>query len=173
MQSVKQIANLSSHVDLLKRLPKMVDISDKKRNYREARAQAYVIVPVLDSIKVSSISNDIECSKGSVFSTAIIAGVMAAKRTADIIPFCHQINLDCCDIKIDMEKSSCLTKYSIKLESTVKTTHGTGVEMEALMAVSSAALCVYDMLKSVTQNIIINDVCLIEKKGGKSDFKRI
>lgn len=112
-----------------------------------------------------------------MFATAIIAGVMAAKKTSDLIPFCHPIPIDSCDIDIQLCKSTYQPeRYPTKVDilGTVKTCNKTGVEMEALTAVNVAALTVYDMLKALSHDIIISDVQLVAKDGGKSGaFTRV
>lgn len=144
-------------------LPAMVDISEKKPTQRTARAQA--IVNVGKEIISLLSDNDIVLKKGPVFQTAIIAGVMGAKRTSDLIPLCHPLALDNCQVNITVKNSK------VVIETSASTTGKTGVEMEALTAASVAALTVYDMCKAVSHAIVIETVRLIEKKGGKSDFK--
>ena len=104
--------------------------------------------------------------KGPVFQTAIIAGVMAAKKTHQLIPFCHPINLEDCKVKISVKKN----KAVIETEAVI--TSKTGVEMEALTAASVAALTVYDMCKALSHEIVIAEIKLMEKRGGKKDFLR-
>jgi molybdenum cofactor biosynthesis protein MoaC len=102
---------------------------------------------------------EIQGAKGPVFATAIIAGVMAAKKTSELIPFCHPIMLDGCDIKIIPNIAhSCKDYYRVDVECTVKTTHKTGVEMEAMVGVSAASLCIYDMLKALSHDIQVSMV---------------
>lgn len=144
-------------------LPAMVDISEKKSTQRTARAQA--IVNVGKEIVSLLSDNDIVLKKGPVFQTAIIAGVMGAKRTSDLIPLCHPLALDNCQVNITVKNSK------VVIETSASTTGKTGVEMEALTAASVAALTVYDMCKAISHAIVIESVRLIEKKGGKSDFK--
>lgn len=141
----------------------MVDISEKAVTRRIARAQASVKVgkEIISEIK----DNDLRTKKGSVFQTAVLAGVMASKRTSDLIPLCHPLSLDNCQIHVRVEEES------IVLESEVTTTGKTGVEMEALTAVSVAALTVYDMCKAMSHKIIIEQICLLEKTGGKNNFR--
>ncbi|MEJ7644136.1 MAG: cyclic pyranopterin monophosphate synthase MoaC [Chryseolinea sp.] len=144
--------------------PAMVDVSSKGITKRIAKAQA-VVSP--GSVILSQISNnELITKKGPVFQTAIIAGVMGAKQTSSLIPFCHPIGLEDCQIKIRVENSS------IIIDSTVTITAKTGVEMEALTAVSVAALTIYDMCKALSHDIRIESIMLIEKTGGKQDFKR-
>lgn len=144
--------------------PAMVDVSPKKVTLRTAQAQAIVNVgkEILDQIQ----NNELITRKGPVFQTAIIAGVMGAKKTADLIPFCHPIGLEDCQIKISVQRGK------IIIDTTTKLTAKTGVEMEALTAASVAALTVYDMCKALSHNIIIEEVKLMKKTGGKKDFKR-
>lgn len=142
---------------------RMVDISDKKVTKRLARASGFVRMQqaTLELIQKRLIP------KGNVFEVAKIAGIMAAKKTSDLIPMCHPLSIVHVDIKIEIDKG----KVGILLESEIKLEGKTGVEMEALTAVSVAALTVYDMCKAVDKNMIIEDIKLIEKSGGKSDFK--
>lgn len=120
--------------------------------------------------KDHSVGHEIVGAKGPVFSTAIVAGVLAAKKTSELIPFCHPIPLEDCSIKIDVDEKD---SQRVVIDCVAKTSSKTGVEMEALVGASNAALCVYDMLKAVSHDIKIVNVCLMEKSGGKSDFKRI
>lgn len=142
----------------------MVDVSDKKRTAREAHAQAVVRLPA-DIVQHIS-GSDIETKKGPVFATAIIAGVMAAKKTHELIPFCHPIGLDSCKISIAMDGSNAV------IDCRCKVIHRTGVEMEALTGASVAALTVYDMLKAMSHDIVISETKLMAKTGGKQDFER-
>ncbi|MBL7856126.1 MAG: cyclic pyranopterin monophosphate synthase MoaC [Cyclobacteriaceae bacterium] len=144
--------------------PQMVDVSGKRVTKRSARAQA--IVDVGDDIVGRLQHNEIITKKGPVFQTAIIAGVMGAKKTADLIPFCHPLGLEDCQIKIHVKKDK------IIIDSLTTVTGKTGVEMEALTAVTIAALTVYDMCKALSHNIIIEEIKLMAKTGGKKDFKR-
>lgn len=121
---------------------------------------------------------EINAKKGPVFATAIVAGVMAVKKTSDLIPFCHPIPIDKCDILLDLQPYDCQEDkakydidYVVHVDCIVKTSGKTGVEMEALNGVSSAALCIYDMLKAVSHDIRIGDIHLVAKTGGKSDYK--
>jgi cyclic pyranopterin phosphate synthase len=141
--------------------PRMVDVSGKGDTRRTARAHAFVRMnkAVLDALP----SNP----KGDPLEIARVAGIMAAKRTADLIPLCHPLPLSFADIAIMMEPNG------VRLISSVATTAATGVEMEALTAVSVAALTIYDMTKALDKRIEIQDVWLLEKTGGKSgDFQR-
>ena len=144
---------------------KMVDVTDKQVTGREAVARGAV------KMKKSTLKliSDMDISKGNVLETARLAGIMGAKRVAGLIPLCHQLNISSVslDFRIDNKNSK------VVIESTVKCTGQTGVEMEALTAVSVAALTVYDMCKSVDRGMAISDIVLMEKRGGKSgEWKR-
>ena len=141
----------------------MVDINNKKESKREATATGSIILSkkALNEIKKEKIS------KGNVFNTARIAGIMAAKKTSDLIPLCHPIPVEAIKIDFDIEDNN------INVLAIVSTTNKTGVEMEALMAVNIACLTIYDMIKSIDKHAKINSVKLISKSGGKSgDWKR-
>ena len=154
--------NKFSHIDAVGN-PQMVDVSKKKMTVRMAKAQAVVW---LGSEIISKMKGDeLITKKGPVFQTAIIAGVMGGKKTAELIPFCHPIALEDCQIDIKVEKDSAI------IQSTVVVTGKTGVEMEALTACSVSALTVYDMCKALSHEIQIKEIKLIEKRGGKKDYK--
>ena len=141
----------------------MVDINNKKESKREATATGSIILSkkALNEIKKEKIS------KGNVLNTARIAGIMAAKKTSDLIPLCHPIPVEAIKIDFDIEDNN------INVLAIVSTTNKTGVEMEALMAVNIACLTIYDMIKSIDKYAKINSVKLISKSGGKSgDWKR-
>src|SRR5690349_3358275 len=144
--------------------PAMVDISEKGITKRTARAQAVVYVG--DEILKELNQNEIITKKGPVFQTAILAGIMAAKKTGELIPLCHPLGLDNCSIDITAKKDSIL------ISSTASLSAKTGVEMEALMAASIAALTIYDMCKALSHDIVIGEIKLMEKTGGKKDFRR-
>ena len=144
--------------------PKMVDVSEKKITLRRACAKA--IVDVGDEILALIENNELITKKGPVFQTAIIAGVMGSKKTSDLIPFCHPLGLEDCQVRIRVEHK----KIVIDTEAVVS--GKTGVEMEALTAASIAALTVYDMCKALSHDIVIQEIKLMEKSGGKKDFKR-
>lgn len=137
---------------------RMVDVTDKEETYRTATASGAVRVNenTMQLIKTGGIK------KGDVLSVAQVAGIMAAKRTSDIIPMCHPLALSSADI------SFTLTDTEINITATVKCKGSTGVEMEALTAVSAAALTVYDMCKAVQRDIEIDEIRLMYKSGGKS-----
>ena len=140
----------------------MIDVGNKKVTERKAQAQAFVRLSedVLQRIKAR------EVPKGDVIEQARIAGIMAAKKTPELIPLCHTINVEHVEIEFAVEGSG------IRIISTVKASAKTGVEMEALVAASTAALTVYDMCKMFGQRMEISDIFLIEKTGGKSDYHR-
>ena len=144
--------------------PKMVDIGGKLVTARKARAQAVVILN--DEIMEHFSNEELKSKKGPVFHAAILAGVMAAKKTHELIPLCHSIPLEDCEITISPNKEN-----RILIDCEVRATHKTGVEMEALTAVSVAALTIYDMCKGISHRIYIESVRLVEKTGGKSNFK--
>jgi len=148
-----------SHIDKNNH-PNMVDISDKKITKRIAIASAVVKLP--DSVQREFKDGDILTKKGPVIDTAIVAGTMAAKKTHELIPFCHPLGLDSCKISIDSDDSGNL---AIRCEVTID--HKTGVEMEALTGATVAALTVYDMCKSMSHEIEITDIRLRKKSGGK------
>ena len=143
--------------------PQMVDISAKQITSRTAQAQAILILP--KSVAGQFIDNDLVTKKGSVTHTAIIAGTMAVKKTAELIPFCHPLPIDRCDFNVQLNNSN-----ELVINCTVAVNHKTGVEMEALTGANVAALTVYDMLKALSHDIVISDVRLISKSGGKSDY---
>ena len=142
----------------------MVDVGDKAVTKRTATAQSRVRFPaqVAEALRTQGFNT----AKGPVFQTAIIAGVMAAKRTHDLIPFCHPLGIENCKIAIEMESDDAV------IECTVSVHHKTGVEMEALTGASIAALTIYDMCKALSHDIVIAETRLVEKRGGKSgDFQ--
>ena len=151
--------NKFSHIDEDGNV-KMVDITKKIPSVRIARAEGKI---TLCENTIYSIQNK-KLPKGNVLTTAKIAGIHAAKKTGDIIPMCHQLNLSFIDIKFKINKDE------IIIQSIVKTRETTGVEMEALTAVSAAALTIYDMCKAVDKSMIIKSIKLLEKIGGKSDL---
>jgi len=150
-----------THVDAANR-PTMVDVGDKAVTTRTAAARATVVFPPDADIRAGE---TLRTKKGPVFDTAIIAGVMAAKRTHELIPFCHPIPLEDCKITIEWGKGG-----EIVIECRVRATHKTGVEMEALTGAATAALTIYDMCKALTHGIEIREVALLSKTGGKRDF---
>ena len=155
-----------THIDEDSNQPSMVDVSAKTESQRSAKARGFVYLP--ESIFSRLENGDIATKKGPVFQTAIIAGTQAAKRTSDWIPFCHPLILESIKISITPEPEH----SRIKIESLVKLTGKTGVEMEALTAVSAAALTLYDMCKALSHDMRIGEIELTEKTGGKSDINR-
>lgn len=153
-----------SHIDSDNR-PTMVDISSKVPQDREAHARTIVEFPP-DVAEVLS-DGEITTAKGPVFATAIVAGVMAAKKTHELIPFCHPLGLNDCRIEIAMDAD-----HRVVIDCRCKVHHRTGVEMEALTGASVAALTVYDMCKALSHDISILETRLMSKTGGKSDFLR-
>jgi len=149
-----------THIDSSSR-PTMVDVSDKVVTKRTATASARVRFPseVAEALR----SQQFNTPKGPVFQTAIIAGTMAAKRTHDLIPFCHPLGIEKCSVLIEMEGDDAI------VHCTVSVHHKTGVEMEALTGASVAALTIYDMCKALSHDIVIAETRLVEKRGGKSD----
>mgnify|MGYP001282464446 FL=1 len=143
--------------------PQMVDVGGKESAKRRAIARTIIELPqevaeALDCVGMRS-------SKGSIYDVAVIAGTQAAKKTADLIPLCHLIPLDSVNLKLCREGDR-----RIIVECRVKATHKTGVEMEALVGCSVAALTVYDMCKALSHEIVIGETRLIEKTGGKSKY---
>jgi len=143
----------------------MVNVSGKEVTARMATARSVVHLPgeVIDKL----VNDAFQTKKGSVFQTAIIAGIMAAKKTGELIPLCHSLGLENCNIKIQLNEAK-----EVVIECTATITAKTGVEMEALVGATIAALTVYDMCKALSHDIVIKETRLIEKTGGKHEFKR-
>ena len=154
-----------SHVDK-ENQPGMVDIGRKELSLRSAAARALVQLPA--SILELQKDNELFSAKGPVFQTARIAGTMAVKRTWDIIPFCHPLPVDSIDFSLDITEDAL-----VSILCRVKTEWKTGVEMEALLGASTCALTVYDMCKAYSKGIVIQEVKLMEKSGGKSDYSSL
>ena len=153
-----------THIDKQGRV-KMVDVTEKPSTQREAIA----IGSVHMKPATLKLILDKKMPKGDVLCVARIAGISAAKKTGDLIPMCHQLNITAVNININPDSS----KNKIDIEAVVKVTGQTGVEMEALTAVSVAALTIYDMCKAVDKEMVISDIMLIEKRGGRSGiYKR-
>jgi len=142
----------------------MVDVSDKIATDREAHARTIIELPA--AVLAELDGDEITTKKGPVFATAIIAGVMAAKKTHELIPFCHPLGLENCKISIAIDEQHAV------IECRCKVHHKTGVEMEALTGATVAALAVYDMCKAISHDIVIGETRLISKTGGKRDFNR-
>ena len=151
--------------------PQMVDVSDKATTLRTARARAEVWFPPEVAARLgldhASDGSDVRGPKGSVFQTASLAGVMAAKRTHELIPLCHPVPLD--RVTVDLRVAGAGV---VEITSDCRAIHRTGVEMEALTAASVAALTVYDMCKALSHAIEIRRVVLLAKSGGKHDYAR-
>lgn len=145
--------------------PTMVNVGEKPVTRRLAKAQA--IVELGEEILSRLQDGEIQTAKGAVFQTAIIAGVMAAKKTGDLIPLCHPLGLENCQIAI-----APISKSDVKIECVAELYGKTGVEMEALTGATLAALTIYDMCKALSHRIVIKEIKLLEKRGGKSDFVR-
>jgi cyclic pyranopterin phosphate synthase len=154
-----------SHLDQQGR-PAMVDVGGKAVTQRTATAEAQMLFPAgcLDQIDDQTGGRGLQSAKGPIDQTAVLAGMMAAKRTPELIPLCHTIPLEKCAVEIERTSADRLT-----IRCSVRATHKTGVEMEALTGVSVAALTVYDMCKALTHEIVIESIRLIEKRGGKRD----
>jgi len=144
--------------------PSMVDVSQKKATHRRAVAQA--LVQLNEEVLTHLTNDEIHTKKGPVFQIAIIAGVMAAKRTGELIPLCHPIGMDNCQVQIAITENNLVR---ILCEASV--IGKTGIEMEAMTGASVAALTIYDMCKAFSHEIVIKEVRLLEKTGGKRDFK--
>lgn len=152
-----------SHIDTQNR-PRMVDVGDKQATDRSAHARTVVRLP--DAVAAHISGDEIETKKGPVFATAIIAGVMAAKKTHELIPFCHPLGLENCKLDIELRGNDVVIDCHARVHAK------TGVEMEALTGASVAALTVYDMLKAMSHDIVIGETRLMAKTGGKQDFRR-
>ena len=142
---------------------RMVDVTDKPPSYRTATAAGTVrmLPSTVDAIRTGGVP------KGDVLAVAQVAGIMAAKRTSEIVPMCHPLSLTGVDIRFALREDA------VDIEATVKCKGETGVEMEALHAVSAAALTVYDMCKALQKDMVVSEICLLEKTGGKSgDYHR-
>jgi cyclic pyranopterin phosphate synthase len=138
----------------------MVDVSAKPDTVREARARATLRMrpATLRAIRRG------ELAKGDVLGVARLAGVMAAKRTAELIPLCHPLRLTGIDVRFVLDRA----RSAVHVETAVRTVDKTGVEMEALTAAAGAGLAVYDMVKAIDRGMVLTDLCLVEKTGGRS-----
>jgi cyclic pyranopterin monophosphate synthase len=143
--------------------PSMVNVAEKKPTQRTATARSIVVLP--DEVLEPLLNNDMQTKKGSIFQTAIVAGIIAAKRTGELIPLCHPLGLEDCKLQLHLNEAR-----ELVIECTTSITAKTGVEMEALVGVSIAALTVYDMCKALSHDIVIKETRLISKSGGKNDF---
>jgi cyclic pyranopterin phosphate synthase len=149
-----------THIDSSSR-PTMVDVGDKAVTKRTATAETRVRFPT--EVSQALRSQQFNTPKGPVFQTAIIAGTMAAKRTHELIPFCHPLGIENCKLAIDMDGDEAVIRCTVSIH------HKTGVEMEALTGATIAALTIYDMCKALSHDIVIAETRLVEKRGGKSD----
>jgi cyclic pyranopterin monophosphate synthase len=149
-----------------KNQPAMVDVGQKEPSRRTASARSIV---QMDAGIIEKLENDqfVHPTKGPVFHTAILAGIMAAKKTSDLIPLCHPLGMDDCQIHISINPQK-----EIVIDCTATVFAKTGVEMEAMTGASLAALTIYDMCKAFSHNIIIKETKLMSKTGGKRDFIR-
>ncbi len=143
----------------------MVDVSAKQITRRTARARSIVVLP--QEVMLHFVNGEINAPKGAVFQTAIIAGIMAAKRTGELIPLCHPLGMDNCNITVAVNEAN-----EVVVDCTASVSAKTGIEMEALVGASVAALTIYDMCKAMSHDIVIRETRLMEKTGGKRDFKR-
>jgi len=144
--------------------PQMVDVTDKAVTRRVAKAHG--IVKLGREVMAQFVGGDIQSKKGPVFSTAILAGIQASKKTSELIPLCHPLPLTKCHLSITP-----IDDERVEIQAEAITDGKTGVEMEALTAVSGAALTLYDMSKAISKDIVIESIRLLEKTGGKSDYK--
>ena len=135
---------------------------------RTATARSRVRLPPEVTTKIQEVGGEVVGKKGPVFTTAIVAGVQAAKRTSDLIPFCHPLPIEDCRVELSLKEGG----EVVEVDCTVRVTHKTGVEMEAMMGASVAALTVYDMLKGLSHDIVVEETALLSKTGGKRDFSR-
>jgi cyclic pyranopterin monophosphate synthase len=152
-----------SHLDAERR-PTMVDVSDKAVAKRTAVAESRVKFPA--AVAAALRESGLRSSKGPIFDTAIVAGVMGAKRTHELIPFCHPLGLENCHISIDLDGDCAVIRCTVSVH------HKTGVEMEALTGAAVAALTIYDMCKALSHDIVISDTRLLAKDGGKASYVR-
>jgi cyclic pyranopterin phosphate synthase len=150
-----------THLDADQR-PTMVDVSAKAATRRSATAEARVRFPA--AVAAALRDSGWRSPKGPIFDTAIVAGVMGAKRTHELIPFCHPLALESCNIAIDLEGDTAVIRCSVSVH------HKTGVEMEALTGASVAALTIYDMCKALSHGIVIGETRLLAKDGGKRNY---
>ena len=157
------MADNLTHLDAKNR-PTMVDVGGKETTHRVAVAEALVRLP--KNVEAALRQSGHRTKKGPVFDTAVIAGVMAVKRTHELIPFCHPLPIENCTVEIEPSPGG------ITIRCRVSVNHKTGVEMEALTGASVAALTIYDMCKALSHDIEITSVRLMEKSGGRRDFAR-
>jgi cyclic pyranopterin phosphate synthase len=159
-----------SHLDAKDR-PQMVDVGPKEVTARTAVARAEVLLPPALASLLTGERAEISTKKGPVFNTAIVAGIFGAKRTAELIPLCHPLPLDDCKIEITPQASLPDGGCLVHIDCRARTSGKTGVEMEALTGAAVAALTLYDMGKAVATGIVIREIRLLEKTGGKTDYR--
>ncbi|CAM9663332.1 unnamed protein product [Discosporangium mesarthrocarpum] len=159
---------LSTHVSSDGHTPRMVDVGGKAATRRSAIARTRIRLPKDVTEKMEMFGGEVVGKKGPIFTTAIVAGVQAAKKTSELIPFCHPLPIDDCRVEMTLLEGGA----SIEVNCTVRVTNRTGVEMEAMTGASVAALTVYDMLKGLSHDIVIEETRLLSKSGGKRTFHR-
>ncbi len=143
---------------------RMVDVGSKPSTHRVAVASGRVVMKAETLQRIM----DKEIEKGDVLGVARVAGIMAAKRTGELIPLCHPLNIDSVEVLFEPD----VTHSQVRIETRAKSTGKTGVEMEALVAAAASALAIYDMCKAVDRGMIISDIMLLKKSGGKSGTYR-
>lgn len=149
--------------------PQMVDVGAKPATRRSAHAVAVVVLP--PALAGLLEGGEIATPKGPVFQAAILAGIMGAKRTSELIPLCHPLPLDDCKVEIEARAPGADGSVEVEIHCRARTEARTGVEMEALTGASIAALTLYDMGKAATHGIVIREIRLLEKTGGKSNYR--
>jgi len=157
-----------SHLDARNR-PQMVDVGGKAVTTRAAHAAATVVLPA--TLAALLRDGELASPKGPIFQTAILAGIMGAKRTSELIPLCHPLPLDDCQVEIEAGLPGAAGEVEVTIHCRTRTAARTGVEMEALTGASVAALTLYDMGKAVSHGIVIREIRLLEKTGGKQDYR--
>lgn len=157
-----------SHLDSRNR-PQMVDVGRKRVTSRTAVAAAVIVLP--PALAAQLRGGELHSRKGPVFQAAILAGIMGAKRTSELIPLCHPLPLDDCKVEIEARSPSRDGSVEVLVRCTARTKARTGVEMEALTGATVAALTLYDMGKAVTHGIVLKDIRLLSKTGGKKDYR--
>jgi cyclic pyranopterin phosphate synthase len=157
-----------SHLDAANR-PQMVDVGGKAVTRRTALARAVVLLPPELASRLEG--GEIATPKGPIFQAAILAGIMGAKRTSELIPLCHPLPLDDCRVEIAARPAAADGSVEVEIHCRARTEARTGVEMEALTGASIAALTLYDMGKAATHGIVIREIRLLEKTGGRNDYR--
>jgi cyclic pyranopterin phosphate synthase len=147
----------------------MIDVGRKRPTRRAAHAVAVVVLPAALASLLRG--GEIGTPKGPIFQAAVLAGIMGAKRTSELIPLCHPLSLDDCKVEIRVMRPDARGAVAVEVHCRAATAARTGVEMEALTGASVAALTLYDMGKAVTQGIVIREIRLLEKSGGKRDYR--